>query len=254
MLVKGESVAGIATCIQIPEAKILFDCGVTKGLLESFADYSILFLTHGHLDHTSGILHWIYGRAMRGANTSTIYVNPYLKPKLKSFIQANAFLQDESSPPSLKVETINKEHFVYIKKSENLTYQISAFDTDHTIPSQGYLLESIFKNKEVTTTKKNVLFTGDTRPLNIPEPMIQKLPLLIHECTYFEDVSLDKALKSGHTRLPELLKNIESWVEINPDIKIGLCHFSNRYGSRVQTLLNQALSDKPHLLNKVYIL
>lgn len=248
MKVYGESLAGIATCIRVPEARILFDCGVTSDLLLNLYSYNHLFLTHGHLDHTSGILHWLYAKAMRSQGESFIYVPVGYKTKLEALIQANAELQYETVPvdfkiveikPSFKINEEYEDNGVLIYKSNNLQYKVSAFETNHTIPSQGYLLEEVHTNNQKTKIKKKLAFTGDTRIMPLWESLIKDLPLLIHECTYFEDVSKEKALLSGHTRFPELLEEYKKWLEVNPDLNLSLCHFSNRYLKDLNTWISK---------------
>lgn len=248
--IKGESIAGVATNIRLKNPNFMFDCGVTSDLSDHMYNYDHMFLTHGHLDHTSGILHWLYAKHTRCRKPSTIYLNPSYEAKLKALIAANAELQQEQFPvhvdfvpvePSYFLDGAVKDNSILIPKSSNLSYRLNAFQTDHTIPSQGYLLEECFFNGNgvMTKAKKLMAITGDTRAINLPDALIQNLPVLLHECTYFSNVSLEHANRSGHTRSVEIFTNVRRWLEINPNLKIMLYHFSNRYDGYILELLNQ---------------
>ena len=51
--VRGLSLGGVETCLQVPQFDLLFDVGHCP---RSFAGTGRLFITHGHADHAGGLV------------------------------------------------------------------------------------------------------------------------------------------------------------------------------------------------------
>jgi len=112
-------------------------------------------------------------------------VNLYSKPESKQKIDTMIKNLDPSSHNSIFMN--------YIKSKLNLNF-IHTFDTFHTNNSRGIIIEG---------KDWRICYTGDTSPCQTLENFGYDLDLLIHECTYLQNV---KIKFSDHTSLGELKK------------------------------------------------
>jgi ribonuclease Z len=242
--IKGRSVSGYATAIALPEYSLCFDCGMA---IHHAVQSKYVAISHGHLDHFGGVARHAYIRNMTGMSASTFLVPPVLKSRVDQVLQFWAEVQEARKAPS-----------VTRVLSENSTSQkvgkyrvVKAFDTDHRITSQGYVLVETrkrLKPKYIGTPGAElgrlrregvefedkfeiplVGYTGDTR-YSLYNQYKPRARVFIAECTFIDQmVTLEKTHKKGHTHLDELARRPEIFDEVGT---LVLCHFSKRYVNR----------------------
>ena len=83
ILVHGLSTGGIETCLILPRYHIAIDSG--RGPHE-LIEIPTLFLSHGHLDHSSAIAYYISQRSLRNLPAPDVYVPKKLQKPLKKII------------------------------------------------------------------------------------------------------------------------------------------------------------------------
>jgi ribonuclease Z len=238
--VRAVSVAGLETCIALPELRVAFDIG--RGHRDAVRNHTVLF-THAHIDHMGGIAHHVATRSLLGMTPPT-----YLMPKavvgaVENLLDAFRALDGSDLPATLVGLSPGDAHAI---GSRMLARPLKAF---HPVPCQGYALMELRKNlrpdlvdagraailaaKErgedvnVVTEHPRVVFSGDTQIDFIEHnPLAQQADLLIMECTFVDDrVSVESARANGHIHLDEVV----SRAALFQNKAILLTHLSARY-------------------------
>lgn len=239
----GNSLAGITTSIAMPDAGAVFD--VAQGLPWQVPIPNIL-LTHGHMDHASGIPYLIGQKAMSGQSPPTIFMPPALVPQMRELMRIWERIEDHTYQYQFIAVEVDREYPL------KPPYFFKAFPTFHRVPSVGY---TIFERKKrlrdelrgldrealVELRRKRVeieehwdeplvTFTGDTRIEFIDSrPWIKQSKVLLTEVTFIDkSKTIENAREWGHLHLEELLPRL-------PDLKcerIVLIHISARYTTR----------------------
>ena len=234
------SVAGVETCIQLPEYRIAFDVGRAQDRVVSCER---IFLTHGHMDHAAGLPYHAGMRSMRGMAPPTYVVPPGMaEPLAELFVAARRLDGGEF-----------RHRVVPLAPGERFRLRpncfVTAFATDHRIPSQGYIVwESRHKLRpefqgraghelgalraegvtiEDTIEIPMVAFTGDTLvDVLHREPDVQRAKLLILETTFVgPEPDVAAARSRGHIHLDEL----PALADRLQNEAILLTHFSTRH-------------------------
>jgi ribonuclease Z len=134
--------------------------------------------------------------------------------------------------------------FTQIKK---MPYVIDVFKSFHTVPCMSYgfseirtklkpELKEIPQNEleklklsgiEITNTIEvpQFCYIGDTDERVFTNPIVQKFPTVIVECTFLYDEHVKNAKKDKHMHWTKL----KPFIESNPSTTFILIHFSSRY-------------------------
>ncbi|CAA6670149.1 unnamed protein product [Spirodela intermedia] len=227
-LIEGISMSGHETCVVVPSLNAAFDIGrcPAKAVHQDF-----LFITHGHLDHIS--------------ETSTVFVPPCIKEDVEKLLDVHrAMSQDE-----LKLDLVPLDVGETYEIRNDLV--VRPFRTNHTIPSQGYVVYSVrnklkkqyahLKGTQIRKLKLSgaeitdvilypeVAFTGDTTSDFILEPRNSdalRAKILITEATFLDDeCNVEHARRHGHMHLSEIMEYAQ-WFR---NKAILLTNFSSRY-------------------------
>ncbi|MFN3604289.1 MAG: MBL fold metallo-hydrolase [Leptonema sp. (in: bacteria)] len=237
----GTSEGGVFTCISIPRFKLMFDTGIGSPAL---VENNKILLTHGHLDHASGLAYLVSQRSLRKLPPPEIYVPEEIYEPLDQILKLWSKIEKFESFYNLIPINFNAqyplEHNFYFK----------AVPSFHRIPSNGYAIIQIKKKlreeykhlpgSEIANLKKTnpeiietihepvIIFSGDTLiEFVLENPIVQKTKVLFLECTYICDQRpVNRARKWGHIHLYEIAKYSEYFKDIQ---KLYLIHFSTRY-------------------------
>ena len=127
--VRGYSVAGEETVVQVPELGVCFDCGRAP----QFALTSdILCISHGHMDHVAGLAYYISQRHFQGLKPPTILVPAEIADPIDDMLLAWRRIERQQTPYDL-VEMRPGQMF-RVRKD----FGIRAHRTHHGGPSLGY--------------------------------------------------------------------------------------------------------------------
>lgn len=249
----GVSLSGIRTSITIPNFGICFD--VANGLPFSI-NLKKYFITHGHLDHASGIPYIISQKAMHNAPAPDFYMPNSLVAPMTLIM--DTWEKIEKHQYKYKFHGIDETSVISI----NPFYEIRPFKTIHRVESFGYSL--VNKNKRLkpefdgksqaelkkiresgvelseAVEKYIVSFTGDTEIEFLDlSPQIRQSKILFLETTYLDSTkSIQNAKDWGHIHLDELIPRLKS-IESE---KIVLIHISSRYSTPMALeILNQKI-------------
>ena len=241
--VSGISIAGLETCIDLPEWKLCFDLG--RAQYFALARPTVLF-THPHMDHLGAIAWHCATRAMRGMRPPTYVIGREYAPALLRLFEAWREL-DRSQMPHTLVELGPGEEF-------DLGFQRVArpFRSFHRVPCQGYVVSErrqklrpefrdlpgpeiarrraagesgLFEERETAL----LAFCGDTLiDVLEREEVLRRVKVLVLECSFVDgQVSVEEARAMGHVHLDEIVER----AELFQNEAVLLTHFSERYTS-----------------------
>ncbi|MGE4286841.1 MAG: MBL fold metallo-hydrolase [Phycisphaerae bacterium] len=234
----GYSVAGEETVIAIPGLDVCFDIGKAP---EQVIPINNMLLTHGHIDHTSGIAYYLSHRQFCDQRPGTVYGDKFVVEHIERLAELWGELDGSRIPA--KYEAVEEGKYYRIK--QNLF--IVPFKTRHNHDSWGYTIverrkklrsEYLGLDQKAIVKLKNegvnltvgieiplVSFTGDTAFAPYWEnALVRDSEVLIIECTFFEPDHKEKAKAGKHLHITELA---EMLAQMN-NKKIVLTHFSQR--------------------------
>ncbi len=258
MDVFGISVAGVETCVEVPNLRLLFDMGrcTSTAIFEP-----IVCLSHGHLDHMGAVAQHAARRAMMKLGESTYLVPAAIHGQVEQLFNAAGALDGQIIPR--RVVAVSPGESFQLGKSR----WVRPFETFHRVPSQGYtvwerrhhLREEFrelpgarlgeLRRQGVSVDEEHdvalLSFTGDTRVEVLEKnPELQQTELLVIETTFLDArVTVADTRLMGHIHLDEVLER----VELLPKGKVVFSHFSARYQlDEIETLILARAPDSLH--------
>ncbi len=234
----GESIAGEATCLQIPELDLGFDIGsCPRAVLSS----KHLAISHGHMDHIGSLAYFCSQRRFQGMGTAKIVCDARIASAIKRMMDGYVDLERQRTPYELI--SLLPDQPLEIKNN----ILLRGFETEHTCPSFGYtvsekrtklkpeflelpqekLRELKERGTEITRSFEVPLiaYTGDTSPgPHLIREDVRKAQLVISECTFFEPEHKERAKVGMHMHLDD----VAEWLRILECQHIILIHVSRR--------------------------
>lgn len=244
------------TAVTVPQFHLNFDIGRGGGALN---DATKLLLTHGHLDHASGIAYYVSQRSLRKMPPPEIYCPPEIESQLRKILDLWSEIEQFRTNYTLTGVDCDTHYPLF----GNFSFR--PVKTIHRIPSYGYTIyEKTVKLKgeflnlpghKIAEMKKErddlfyessnplITFSGDTQiefVLNNEE--IRRSKILFLECTYIDqNRPIERARKWGHTHLFEIAEHAEAFREVE---KLYLIHFSPRYtNAEIETAIRRTLPE-----------
>jgi ribonuclease Z len=259
--VRGLSVGGLETCIDLPELKLAFDIGRCPA--EVVARPTVLF-THAHMDHMGGIAYHAATRSLQRLGPATYVVPRENEAAVAALFEAWRRL-DRSELGHALVPLAPGEEWVLPNR-----LVARPFRSFHTVPCQGYALWSRrrklppelvgLSSEEIVARKRRgedptveievpeVAFTGDTLIEVVErEEVVRRARLLVMEVTFLDErVTVDECRAKGHIHLDEVIERAALFA----NEALLFTHFSSRYEpSEVVELLDRKLP--PELRGRV---
>lgn len=253
--VRGLSIGGVETCIDLPGLKIAFDIG--RAPEHAIARPTVLF-THAHMDHMGGVAYHCATRALRKLAPPTYVVGPENADAFRDLFAVWRRLDRSELPHELVVAGPGVEHAL----SPRLVAR--PFRTFHRAPCQGYcvlehktrlrrdlagssqdeLRDLRARGESVAESFEDpiVAFCGDTLIEVVEsEPLVCRARLLILEVTFLDErVPVADAREKGHVHLDEVCAR----ADLFQNEVLLLTHFSARYGpDDVRRILRQRLPE-----------
>jgi len=237
---RGESIAGVNTCLELPPYGLVFDMGRCP---DHAVSENLVFISHGHMDHVGGVVYHAAQRSLRGMTAPTYVVPASIRSSVEALFKAHEVMEGETIPRH--IETL--EQIESFDLGPDLV--VKSFPTHHRIPSQGYVISrrrlklldeykglsgaDIAKLRQGgvtvsrTVTDLEVAFTGDTTvEVFDQQPFLYQVKRLIVEVSFLDGaVPPDGAKRRGHIHLDDLVDR----AHLFQNEAILFTHFSARY-------------------------
>jgi len=250
-----KSAGGVESCYILPDFKIAFDVGRCP---VDLVDIPEVFVSHGHLDHASGIAYYFSQRSLKNLGPGTMYVPAKIAPPLSQITK----LWQEIEEFDYQSNIVGLELDARVPIARDL--EVVPVEALHRVGAYGYAvvrtvtkLKTEFLNlsgQDIARRRKtenlfNVVkqpvfaYSGDsTIEIIKNNEVMRKATVLFMECTYIDDKrTVERARKWGHTHLDEILEN----AELFENEKVVLVHLSRRYSPNyVHSILQKKLSPK----------
>ncbi|HEX8697229.1 MAG TPA: MBL fold metallo-hydrolase [Myxococcaceae bacterium] len=263
--IRGISVGGVYTSLQVPELGVVLDAGVP---LRSFATTDHIFLSHGHSDHASALGALLGIRGLVGKHSPA---QVFLPAEIESAVQEAQTALCRLHRSEISYETIPMLPGDTRKVAKDLW--VRAFRTHHAGPSLGYqFLRRVTKLKpehrglpgeEIgrlrregvegifeATERLEVAYATDTLSRVLEStPSILESRVLILECTYIDQSrTVEDAQERLHTHLDEIIAR----ADLFRNEALVLMHFSQAYGPEaVHDIVRKRVP--PSLLERVRV-
>ena len=249
--VRGISVGGVYTSLQVPELDVVLDVGVP---IRSFAGTDRIFLSHGHSDHASALGSLLGIRALIGKQRPP---QVFLPAEMEAPLRESLAAQGRFLRSALKVETVP----LLPGDNQSLGHGlfVRAFRTHHPVPSLGYqFYRRVSKLKpehqgmpgeEIARRRKageplfdevdhlELAYATDTLARVLESaPEVLKSRVLILECTFLDGKrTVAEAQERSHLHLDELIARADRFE----NEVLVLMHFSQAYNpEEVHAVIN----------------
>lgn len=260
MKLVGYTVAGITTSIAFPEADICFD--VAQGLPFQIP-YPNILISHGHMDHASGLPYLIAMKSMQSQAVPNIYMPEALVKPMTEIMAIWARIDQHEYKFNFRAVENGRDYPL------KTPYFFRPFPTYHRVPSHGYTIYEKKKHlkpeyrpltpMELGQLRKKgtvidefvnepvLSFTGDSKIEFLDTPDVRNSKVLLMEVTYWDSKkSVENAREWGHIHLDEVIPRLES-LKCE---KIVFIHASARYSTpQLKEILDARVPE--HLKSRV---
>lgn len=247
------STGGVESVVAVSRLKLCFDIGRGDSRL---VDIPRILLSHGHLDHSSGVAYHLSQRSLKRLPAGEVFVPEEIADPMSRIMEL--WSQIEGFDLDYRITPVDKNTYYPLQGD----FVFKGHPTLHRIPSLAYTvyqrrikLKDEFRDlpgpriAELKQTGTDlfyekmdplITYSGDTRIDFFQENEdARNSRVLFLECTYIDDKRpVERARQWGHIHLDEIAASAELFRNIE---KLYLFHFSARYRIEV---IEKALKDK----------
>ncbi len=202
LTLRGTSIAARATAFAVPALGVALDVG---RMSPAVADQSVVLLSHGHLDHLSGVLAYLNVRARFHGGEPTRLIAP--APVADALRAALAVMPGiESVRKRLRLDDV----IVGAAPGDTVPLargSATAFALDHGVPALGWSLRRQRRRRAELVYAAD----GSTAPF-AADPALLDARVAIVECTFVENNRRLAARLAKHAHLKD-------WIEIAPALR-----------------------------------
>ena len=236
--VQGVSVAGEATCVQVPELDVCFDMGVCPRMALAS---KIVAVSHGHMDHIGGLAYYCSQRFFQGMGVGKIVCDARIERPMRRMLEGFHDLENQKTP----FELIPMEPEGEFEIKNNIA--LRGFPVEHTAPAFGYVIferrtklkeeyvgfpqEKLreLKDRGIEITRKLeaplVAYLGDTEPgPPLVRTDVRTAQVVVCECTFVEEEHRSRAKIGKHMHVHDIVE----WLRVLECDKLVLIHVSRR--------------------------
>ncbi|HUH04469.1 MAG TPA: MBL fold metallo-hydrolase [Kofleriaceae bacterium] len=239
--VRGLSVGGVYTALQVPELGVCFDVGLAP---RTFASTRRLFLSHGHVDHL-GALATMLG--IRGLMSMKRKLEVFMPAEIVADVTGTLERQSAMQRYDLSINAVGMRPGDELELRNDL--RVRAFRTLHPVPSLGY--QFLRRNKKLRPELRGLpgpeiqerrlagddifdevevlelAYATDTLAKVLDnDPTLYQSRVLILECTFLDQRKTIESSRAGcHIHLDELIER----ADLFENEHLVLMHFSQIY-------------------------
>lgn len=239
--VRGVSVGGVYTSLQVPELGVVFDVGMAP---RSFATSETLFLSHGHVDHVGALASMLGIRALHGQKRP---LRVFMPAEIVEHVEASLRAMSAMQHWPFDIESIGMRPGDEVPLRKDVV--VRAIKTYHPVASLAYqLVRRVSKLRpefhglpggEIGARRAagedlfdvvdqlELAYATDTLIQVLDNaPSLYRSRVLILECTFLDDRKSLEAARSGcHVHLDEVLER----APLFENEHLVLMHFSQLY-------------------------
>ena len=195
----GTSIAARATAFAVPDLGVALDIG---RLTPTLAAQPAVLLSHGHLDHISGILAYLNLRARFHPDEPPRVVAPAaVADGLRRALELMPGMESVRKRVRLDEVIIAAEPGVPVRLPRG---SATPFTADHGVPTLGWALRRDGEERPVLVFAAD----GTTEPFNVA-PELLDAAVAVVECTFVEKNRVIAARLAAHAHLSD-------WLELAP--------------------------------------
>ncbi|MDX1503506.1 MAG: MBL fold metallo-hydrolase [Thermoanaerobaculia bacterium] len=262
LTLEGVSRAGEETWFRVQPPGIGFDVG--RGA-DRLVGVPRIFLSHGHLDHASGLPWLLSQRSLQELEATRVACPAAAAEALAELLAAAERL--EGRDYQVEVEPLVPGDRVEIEGG----FVVEAFAVDHVVPALGYHLirrkrrlavrlrglperriaELARAGEQVSEVDEELWLTycGDTGPGVLEaEPRLYRARVLLLECTFLGEATRERSAAYGHLHLDDFVRR----GDVFRNEAVVLHHLSRRH--RLADLRREVNEKLPWLTGRVHLL
>jgi ribonuclease Z len=237
--IEGVSIAGHESFYKLPGFRSLLEFGRAP---EDGLGFPTVCVSHGHLDHITGLAHYASRRRLARLPTARVFVPSETRPLVEQWVEACEKLEHID----YEVEVVAVTPGDRIRLRNDL--ELSVLPGCHRVPTVGYLFSEVkqklkdefldrsgediaaLRGEGVQVTRREEIpllaYPGDCGHEIFDEcPELFRARVLLLECSFLLPEDKDRAREYAHIHLDDILER----ADLFENEAVVLTHFSQRY-------------------------
>ena len=237
--IEGVSIAGHESFYKLPGFRTLLEFGRAP---EDVLGFPTVCVSHGHLDHITGLAHYASRRRLARLPAARVLVPSEARPLVEQWVEACEKLEHID----YEIEVVAATPGDRIRLRNDL--ELTVLPGRHRVPTVGYLFSEVkhklkdefldrsgqdiaaLRSKGVEVTRREEIpllaYPGDCgHEIFEACPEIFRARVLLLECSFLLPEDKDRAREYAHIHLDDVLER----VHLFENEAVVLTHFSQRY-------------------------
>ncbi len=237
--IEGVSIAGHESFYKLPGFRTLLEFGRAP---EDVLGFPTVCVSHGHLDHITGLAHYASRRRLARLPTARVFVPAETRPHVEQWVDACEKLEHID----YEIEVVAVAPGDRIRLRNDL--ELRVLPGRHRVPTVGYLFSEVkhklkdefldrsgediaaLRGKGVEVTRREEIpllaYPGDSgHEIFEACPELFRARVLLLECSFLLPEDKDRAREYAHIHLDDILER----AHLFENEAVVLTHFSQRY-------------------------
>lgn len=260
----GSSIAGVGTCLVLPELKFAFDLGVLHNAVLNCND---VFVSHSHTDHLGELFNYLAQRSIQNRDMATLYVPPSVADPLAAMIRD--WSRISATTLDFRIFALQPNTPILLRNQ----YRVTAFPLQHALETYGYLVERLSQKlkpqfrqlpsgdiERLREENPEQIFDMSATPLfaYVPDTVaagLESLPdaawrcdVLAMECTWLHPVPEEKMRKGQHLVMESLPAQVARFTGSHLILfHLSAAHSEAEANQAIQTMFPDGFRQKVQL-------